>query len=306
MPTYTAESFYRAKIKSWITKTQTTPFTIKLSKLPNASTWLLTISPNTEYEEIVEWDNKNAGNSTVDIIKRWINPTSTLLTVAGTDYNNPTYQQIHTQNDEIRWDINHIHVNQAIGNTTLATAGAVGIVRLSTAPVDALDPIVVGNNDPRLSAKETDILLVDFWWQTGTVVWTVYDGAFRDTLIDYVDWNKEQLFTSQNMCSGLAGTVNAKITSRRTPWITITWRDLTLPVWKTLSVSAFINTANAQLRILPSGWSYRYLKNPNTLTAAAPDTTLTNSWVTPLTVKFQFQCATAWQTPIYGFIATIY
>ena len=99
---YTAESFYRAKITTSITSTDVCPITVRLSKLPSKASGLLTISPNTEFEEIVEYGNKNIVNSTIDITKRGINPASVLLTTNGSDYNNVTYQKAHTQNDVIR------------------------------------------------------------------------------------------------------------------------------------------------------------------------------------------------------------
>lgn len=150
MPTYAAESFYRAKISSSITSTQSVPITIAVSKLPTVTTWLLTISPNTEFEEIVEYGNINWTNMTIDITKRWIKPSSTLLTTDGVDYNNVAFMRSHTQNDIIRGDVNHIHVNQGIGNTVLATEAWVGISKLSVAASNPSDPIVVGTNDPRV------------------------------------------------------------------------------------------------------------------------------------------------------------
>lgn len=153
MTTYQAESFYRAKITSSITAGATCPITVRVSKLPTLTNALLTVSPNTESEEIVEYNNPNPTNMTIDIIKRGIKPSSILLSTAGVDYNNTTYQKDHTQNDIIRGDVTHIHINQGIGNTTLASNVGVGIVRLATAPVSSSDPIVVWDNDPRLWAR---------------------------------------------------------------------------------------------------------------------------------------------------------
>lgn len=155
MPSYQAESFYRAKIKTSILSTTAVPFTITVSAIPNITNWLLTISPNTEYEEIVEYNNPNNTTKTIDIVKRGIKPSSILLTTAWVDYNNTTYYKEHTQNDVIRADVNHIHINQWIGNTTLATNTWVGISKLSIAAVDVNDPIVVGNNDPRVADSST-------------------------------------------------------------------------------------------------------------------------------------------------------
>lgn len=155
MPAYQSESFYRAKITTPILQGTAVPFTIVLSKLPTLATWLLTISPNTEYEEIVEYNNVVGADMTIDIIKRGIKPTSILLTTNTVDYNNTSFMRQHAQNDIIRGDVNHIHINQSIGNTTLATEAGVGISKLSVAAVDAWDPIVVGTNDPRVGDAST-------------------------------------------------------------------------------------------------------------------------------------------------------
>ena len=153
MTTYPAESFFRAKINASILKATACPITVPLSKLPSVTNGLLTMSPNSEYEEICEYNNPNPTTMTIDIIKRWIKPSSLLLTTNGIDYNNTLHQFDHTQNDIIRGDVNHIHLNQGIGNTTLATNLWVGISKLSVAAVAAWDPIVVGDNDTRLIAK---------------------------------------------------------------------------------------------------------------------------------------------------------
>lgn len=180
MTTYQAESFYRAKITSSITSTATVPITVRVSKLPTLTNALLTISPNTEFEEIVEYNNPNATTMTIDIIKRGINPSSVLLTSSGTDYNNPTYQKDHTQNDIIRWDVNHIHINQGIGNTTLATNLGVGISKLSVAAANPSDPIVVWDNDPRLWARIA-VGRIDLTSATTTL--TTYNIWFRPKMV---------------------------------------------------------------------------------------------------------------------------
>lgn len=102
MTVYSAESFLRAKIEQPILKATVCPITVRVSKLPTLTNGLLTISPNTENEEIVEYNNPQAGTMTIDIIKRGIKPTSILLTTDGVDYNNTTFQFLHSQNDLIR------------------------------------------------------------------------------------------------------------------------------------------------------------------------------------------------------------
>lgn len=167
MSLYQAESFYRARLLTSITALQVVPITVRVSTLPVRTNGLLTLSSNTEYEEICEFDNPDAVNWTIDIIKRGISPSCIALTVAGTDYNNPTYYRQHTANETIRGDVNHIHINQGIGNSTLATEAWVGIVRLSTAAVSPTDPIVVGDNDARLNPQTFSF--TDANWFDGTV-----------------------------------------------------------------------------------------------------------------------------------------
>lgn len=180
MTIYSAESFYRAQIKESILETTAVPFDVTLSVLPTLTNGLLTISPNTEYEEVVEYNNPDDVTMTITIIKRGIKPSSILLTTNWTDYNNATYYRQHTQNDVIRGDVNHIHINQGIGNSTLATNSWVGISKLSVAAVDAGDPIVVGNNDPRLSYPFT-------FTDGNGLVWTVTNPTTNATLEVWTD-----------------------------------------------------------------------------------------------------------------------
>lgn len=262
MPSYQAESFYRAKINSSILASTACPITVRVSKLPNLSNALLTISPNTEFEEIVEYNNPNSTNMTIDIIKRGIKPSSVLLSTAGVDYDNSTYQKDHTQNDIIRWDVNHIHINQGIGNTTLATAAWVGIVRLATAPVSALDPVVVGDNDPRLWARiavgridltsaTTTLTSYNVWfrpklvkltatlwvmvWPTSTSV--TYDGGSTYTVYAEFDQTSSPTVTrfrhdSQNGSAVILRNVgNTNIINITTVWFTSTWFTLSAPIW---------------------------------------------------------------------------
>jgi hypothetical protein len=70
MTTYPAESFFRAKINASILKATACPITVPLSKLPSVTNGLLTMSPNSEYEEICEYNNPNPTTMTIDIIKR--------------------------------------------------------------------------------------------------------------------------------------------------------------------------------------------------------------------------------------------
>lgn len=113
MTTYYTESFYRWQISDKITTTQTCPFTIRVTNTPNKTVGLLTISPDTEFEEIVEYAT-TANPNELSITKRGINPSCTWLVTSWTDYNNTTYQKAHAIGDLVRGDVNHIHLNQVI------------------------------------------------------------------------------------------------------------------------------------------------------------------------------------------------
>lgn len=112
-----AQSFYRAKIQNSISS-ETWTFGIAVDKMPSQSAWMLTISPNTEREELVLF---TAGSYTpwlpwaLTIHKRWINPTTkTKMSswIDWIDYNNISYIKSHYKLDEIRMDVNHIHLNE--------------------------------------------------------------------------------------------------------------------------------------------------------------------------------------------------
>lgn len=277
MTTYQAESFYRAKINSSITSSQTCPITIRVSKLPTLTNALLTISPNTEFEEIVEYNNPNSTNMTIDIIKRWIKPSSVLLTTNWVDYNNTTYQKDHTQNDIIRGDVNHIHINQGIGNTTLATNLSVGIAKLSVAAVDPGDPIVVWDNDPRLTSKETSRWVYDFWHQS----WATQDGTYRNIIFFWADWDNTATYT-QTILNWL-WTTTIKITARMEWWTS----TITVPVWKTCRVKWNFYSSNTNLKVLFS-WTSRALgANSNVLSTSNNEYTFVNTWASDWTVTLQ-------------------
>ena len=112
MATYPAESFYRGTIRQSIANNTSVPFTLKVSKIPTLTSWLLTVSPNTANEEIIEYSGVDGTALTITVIKRGINPSTQTLTINWTDYDNVTYQKPHSQNDTIRGDVNHLHIIQ--------------------------------------------------------------------------------------------------------------------------------------------------------------------------------------------------
>lgn len=120
MTTYPAESFYRATIRQSILSTTSVPFTLKVSQIPVLTSWLLTISPNTANEEIIYYSAVDAVALTITVSKRGIKPSAQTLTTDTVDYNNTTYQKAHSQNDAIRWDVNHLHIAQIDGYFNLS------------------------------------------------------------------------------------------------------------------------------------------------------------------------------------------
>lgn len=116
MATYPAESFYRSQIRQKIDPTTSVPIVLKVKKTPTLSSWLITLSPDTVNEEIAEYSSKDDVNGTITLSKRWINPSSQVLTTSWTDYNNPTYQKTHASNNSIRCDVTHLHIIQDYWN----------------------------------------------------------------------------------------------------------------------------------------------------------------------------------------------
>ena len=117
MTKYSTESFYRAQIAQSILATDTVPLTLRVTKVPTKTSGLLTISPNTDNEEIIEYNAVDGTAKTITVSKRGIKWDVSALSVDGTDYNNTNYQRSHTVNDSIRWDINQLHINQFSTNS---------------------------------------------------------------------------------------------------------------------------------------------------------------------------------------------
>lgn len=311
---FSAESFYRAKISQSILSNTAVPFPLRVSKLPTLSSWLLTISPNTEYEEIVEYNNPQVGTMTIDIIKRGIKPSSILLTTNGVDYNNTTYQFSHTQNDVMRGDVNHIHINQGIGNSTLATNLWVGISKLSVAAVDAGDPIVVGNNDPRVSDSSTTNKWVTklsvapvsavnpiacwdndprltrkiFTYQYSITWGAALDGTFRNLVGFWTNWDRDAA-VSASLVTWL-GNMTGTITNRsyNTTITLVPWEICTL--WFNYATSSWL-----VVRTVTSWWTIKFVEweNSTDLTNTRRRIAFMNVGGTNMTVTFQVADATA-------------
>lgn len=128
---FNIESFYRASIVQNILDTDTCPFNCNVSKLPVLTSGLLTISPNTDNEEIVEYTHAGTpwAAGVISIVKRGVKPSTVVAYaswVSGTDYQVTANLKSHTLNDSIRWDINHIHINQAQNETGVAKVSKSG------------------------------------------------------------------------------------------------------------------------------------------------------------------------------------
>lgn len=178
MSNYWSESFYRATIRQSIDSTQTVPFTLKVSKIPTLTTWLLTLSPNTANEELIEYNGVDGTALTITVVKMGISPSTQSLTVDGTDYNNVTYKKSHSQNDSIRGDVNHLHIIQDYGslqaqiNTKVNTAWwlrtgltASAIMRTDgawTESADAIGSITPISTDTVIMQRAWDIVETPF------------------------------------------------------------------------------------------------------------------------------------------------
>jgi len=127
MATYNIESFYRTTLQWTILASDTVAsitanWGLKVFNVPTGTysvgnPWFVTVSPNTDNEEIFEFTAVNSTTKVLTISKRGINKASTSLTTDGSytatwDYNNTIYTRSHTINDAVRSDINHIHINQ--------------------------------------------------------------------------------------------------------------------------------------------------------------------------------------------------
>lgn len=126
MTTYNVESFYRATLAQTLLAADTVAIIaaagwLKISNTPlgtysSTNPWYVTISPNTDNEEIFEFTAVDSTNKLLTISKRGISKIATSLTTnwayaATGDYNNSLYMRSHTINDSVRMDISHLHIN---------------------------------------------------------------------------------------------------------------------------------------------------------------------------------------------------
>jgi len=102
----TTESFWRGRIAEAITDSASVPFTLKVSKVPNNENQFITISPDTENEEIFYYTTKTwtAGEAgTLNITGRGYDPTDS--TQSAWD------QKTHVLNIDYKLALNHIIIN---------------------------------------------------------------------------------------------------------------------------------------------------------------------------------------------------
>lgn len=73
---FKTESFYRAKIQNSILSTTAPPFNVNVTELPALTNGLLTISPNTSFEEIVEYTHSGTpgASGVISVTRRGIDP----------------------------------------------------------------------------------------------------------------------------------------------------------------------------------------------------------------------------------------
>ena len=100
------ESFLRWRIGISILSTQTVPFTLPVSVVPKNDNQFITISPDTENEEIFYYTTRTwtAGQQwTIQITARWYNKNNNTT-------DNSNYKE-HKINDVFKWALNHIIIN---------------------------------------------------------------------------------------------------------------------------------------------------------------------------------------------------
>jgi len=100
------ESFLRGKIANNIAKISSVPFDLEVSKWPYLTKWFITISPDTENEEIFYYDWRSwviDWIATLTITKRWYHYSDNTYSV--------DYQREHTINDIYKWALNHVIIN---------------------------------------------------------------------------------------------------------------------------------------------------------------------------------------------------
>lgn len=232
------ESFYRARFWETITSDTNAPFDLKVSKLPELSSWYLTGSPETSEEELFHYDSITWTPWepwTIHIDVRWYN--------YSTNTSDTWNQKDHTNNlSEIRWDINHIHLNDKADKITdneieskfdfiSTTIAQLKPQRVTTAQRDALtgveDWVIIINTD--LWVKQTRL----WWawitdWDTGTPnasesnSWKVQQATLVEQWVQDETWSSwAPLFISPKNTTKI---FNGSWDENKVPLLDWTWR----------------------------------------------------------------------------------
>jgi hypothetical protein len=151
MSIHIPQSFYRQTITRAVTVTSNTNFYV--SEHPSPDEGFITVSPaSTNLREVIFYSSKGQdGNGKYLVVtQRGLSGTSAQTHVIGEpvrmNVGEETIEEISDALDEI-----------VAGGAQNASTITKGIVKLSVAPVDADEPIVVGDNDVRLLNFDTDI-----------------------------------------------------------------------------------------------------------------------------------------------------
>lgn len=108
MTVHNVQSFFRSRLQKPILAGDVVPFELYLSTLPSVANGYITVSPNSENEEIMEYSTINSATSSITVIARGINPSAT------PQASSTTYQFSHQPLDEVRGDLNHLHINERV------------------------------------------------------------------------------------------------------------------------------------------------------------------------------------------------
>ena len=190
------ESFLRWRIWQTILSTDNVPFILNVSKVPNLSSWYITISPDTENEEIFlyNWKSWAVWTSwTITITGRWYNKYDAVAAVWN--------QKEHAVNDIYKWALNHIIINDKSSLSEDNTFDGNNIfsksIKVPTYWTAALRDIAITTPSNWMICYITDvqdyysfknwIWVKWLWWNWGSVTW--YQDSTDDwSLIWTINW----------------------------------------------------------------------------------------------------------------------
>lgn len=135
----------------------------------------------------------------------------------------------------------------------------------------------------------------DLWGQS----WANADGTFRDVVYPWINGDLLADYT-KTVLSGL-WTSTVKYTQRSyfDPLI-FDGTDITIKPWKIVTITAAINAATAILRLLLTGWTFRYLEGSTTdLTQANPRVSFVSASSVDIKMRLRY-VDTGLNKPIFG------